>query len=70
MDPTRLVVPNDHCGQVDLTGVRVLVVDDDADARRLTKRLLVECKADVLHAGLGAGSAGLRRLVQTHGSGL
>ncbi len=32
---------------MDLTGVRVLVVDDDADARRLTKRLLTECNAEV-----------------------
>jgi CheY-like chemotaxis protein len=35
----------------DLSGVRVLVVDDEPDARELVRRLLVECKADVVTAG-------------------
>jgi PAS domain S-box-containing protein len=34
----------------DLTGIRVLVVDDEADARELVKRILTECHADVLTA--------------------
>jgi CheY-like chemotaxis protein len=34
----------------DLSGVRVLVVDDEPDARLLVKRILEECKAQVLTA--------------------
>ena len=34
----------------DLGGLKVLVVDDESDARELIKRVLVECKADVLTA--------------------
>ena len=35
----------------DLSGVKVLVVDDEADARELVKRVLSECNADVVAAG-------------------
>ena len=35
---------------VNLSGIRVLIVDDVADARELMKRMLVECGADVLTA--------------------
>ena len=35
---------------VDLAGVRVLVVDDDQDARELIKRLLSDCGAEVMTA--------------------
>jgi PAS domain S-box-containing protein len=35
----------------DLTGVRVLVVDDEPDARSLVARILAECGADVASAG-------------------
>jgi CheY-like chemotaxis protein len=37
-----------------LTGVRVLVVDDDSDARRLTRRLLIQCNAEVVIAASAA----------------
>jgi len=40
-------------GAIDLAGLRILVVDDDPDARRLLKRLLAECKADVITASSG-----------------
>jgi len=33
-----------------LTGIRVLVVDDDADARYLVRRMLSDCDADVVVA--------------------
>jgi signal transduction histidine kinase/ActR/RegA family two-component response regulator len=33
--------------QADLTGIKVLVVDDDADARNLVQRLLSDCNAHV-----------------------
>lgn len=36
-----------------LTGVRVLVVDDEPDARELAKRILLECHADVVVAKNG-----------------
>jgi CheY-like chemotaxis protein len=36
---------------VDLSGVKVLVVDDEADARDLIKRVLGDCDAEVLTAG-------------------
>ena len=35
----------------DLSGVKVLVVDDEPDARELVQRVLSECNADVLAAG-------------------
>jgi PAS domain S-box-containing protein len=41
-------VMSDTCVQIE--GVRVLVVDDEADARALVKRLLEECKAVVTTA--------------------
>jgi CheY-like chemotaxis protein len=40
-----------HCAQV--AGLRVLVVDDEPDARALLRRLLEDCQATVF----GAGSA-------------
>jgi PAS domain S-box-containing protein len=36
---------------VDLTGVKVLVVDDQADARELVARVLADCHAQVVMAG-------------------
>lgn len=41
---------------IDLSGVKVLVVDDQADARELVARVLSECKAQVLTAS-SAGEA-------------
>ncbi len=38
------------CEQIALDKLRVLVVDDEVDARELLRRLLVECKAEVLLA--------------------
>ena len=40
-----------HFNTIDLSGLRILVVDDQADARDLVKRLLTDCGADVLTAG-------------------
>jgi PAS domain S-box-containing protein len=36
---------------MDLTGVRVVVVDDELDARELIKRVLTDCQAEVSTAG-------------------
>jgi CheY-like chemotaxis protein len=41
---------------LDLSGVKVLVVDDEADARDLVKRVLLDCDAEVFTAG-SAGEA-------------
>jgi PAS domain S-box-containing protein len=41
--------------RVDLAGVKVLVVDDNADARALIQRVLEECGASVLTAGTVEG---------------
>ncbi|MGN6368840.1 MAG: PAS domain S-box protein [Phycisphaerae bacterium] len=38
------------CEQIALDRLKVLVVDDEADARELLRRLLTECKAEVLLA--------------------
>jgi PAS domain S-box-containing protein len=38
-------------GQLDLHGVKVLVVDDEADARLLVERVLTQCSAEVRLAG-------------------
>ena len=42
--PPAVAVQSDR---IDLTGVRVLVVDDEADARELIKRVLTQCGAEV-----------------------
>lgn len=39
---------------LDLTGIKVLVVDDEADARDLLARVLGDCHADVMSTGLVA----------------
>ena len=36
---------------MELSGIKVLVVDDHADARELIRRVLEDCAADVLTAG-------------------
>lgn len=41
---------------VDLSGIKVLVVDDEPDARALIKRVLADCSAEVILAG-GAAEA-------------
>ena len=46
---------------VDLTGVKVLVVDDERDARELIARVLGECKAEVLTAATAQEALDLAR---------
>lgn len=46
----------------DLSGLRILVVDDEADARQVLKQLLVTCGAEVVLAG--GAEEGLRALVR------
>ncbi|MDB5294817.1 MAG: cph [Phycisphaerales bacterium] len=42
------------CDAVDLAGTRVLVVDDEPDARELVRRLLTECRVAVTAVGSAA----------------
>jgi len=46
-------------GKIDLSGVKVLVIDDDQDARELLKRVLAECSADVKSAEGAAEGLGI-----------
>jgi len=49
--PTALAAAATEFRGMDLTGIKVLVVDDQADARELIARVLEECGADVVTAG-------------------
>jgi CheY-like chemotaxis protein len=49
--PPPAMVPFEH---VDLSGIKVLVVDDEQDARELVTRLLCDCSAQVRTAGSAA----------------
>jgi PAS domain S-box-containing protein len=52
--PTTPTQSIPECNGIDLVGVKVLVVEDDADARSIIKRVLVHCKADVCTAASAA----------------
>jgi CheY-like chemotaxis protein len=56
LHPATAKLPSSTYQNLDLSGVRVLVVDDQPDARELLKRVLSECDAQVLTAG-SAGEA-------------
>jgi PAS domain S-box-containing protein len=49
--PTSSKAKPTDCEDLHLAGVTVLIVDDDADARNLISRVLVQCEADVITAG-------------------
>jgi PAS domain S-box-containing protein len=49
--PTASASKGTDCEEVDLTSVKLLVVDDEPDARSLVKRLLEQCHATVALAG-------------------
>lgn len=52
--------------QVDLSGITVLVVDDEQDARDLIKRLLSDCSAQVRTAGSAAEAMELIEIEAPH----
>jgi CheY-like chemotaxis protein len=51
---------------VDLSGIKVLVVDDEADARDLIARVLTECHADVTTAAAADEALAAVERVQPH----
>jgi CheY-like chemotaxis protein len=51
--------PASHAAAHDLSGVQVLVVDDEDDARELIKRILNDCNAEVLTAATAAEALNL-----------
>ncbi len=51
--PTSPKPPTLDCDRVQLQGVKVLVVDDEPDARELLKRVLTQCQAEVTTAENG-----------------
>jgi PAS domain S-box-containing protein len=53
-------------GLVDLSGIRVLVVDDQGDARDLVGRVLSECKAEVITAADAAEALALVERERPH----
>ncbi|WP_422923265.1 PAS domain S-box protein [Singulisphaera sp. PoT] len=62
---SRRAGPREHdpdefdCSDVPLEGIRVLVVDDEADARHLIRRVLEECGAEVIDADSAERAVGL-----------
>ena len=50
----------------DLSGLRVLVIDDEPDARELVKRVLAECRAEVLTASEAGAAVELVRERRPH----
>jgi PAS domain S-box-containing protein len=54
------------CQGIDLAGVRVLVVDDEPDARELVRRLLGQCGAEVIAAGSAAEGIDRVRTFRPH----
>jgi len=51
--PTALKPPLVDCDHVRLTGVKVLVIDDEPDAREVLRRVLSQCEAEVTTAQSG-----------------
>ena len=52
--------------RLDLAGIKVLVVDDEADARELIARVLAECRAEVLTAGTAEEALAAVERVRPH----
>jgi CheY-like chemotaxis protein len=64
--PRTTKTPYFDCEDLNLGGIRVLVVDDEPDARELLKRILRQCKADVIVAGSADEGLRLLRLHKPH----
>lgn len=67
--PTLALVRQEHPGgfrKSDLSGLRILVVDDEVDARGLIEHVLAECEAEVLAAGSAAEALPLVEQARPH----
>jgi PAS domain S-box-containing protein len=53
---------SEHVRQIDLSGLKILVVDDEADTRALIKRFLDKCNAQVITAA--SAREGMERIEQ------
>lgn len=54
------------CESADLSGLRILVVEDESDARDLVKRVLEECKAEVFTVASALAAFALIEQLQPH----
>jgi PAS domain S-box-containing protein len=63
--PKSATITNDPCNDIDLTGVKVLIVDDEPDARALISHILRGCGAEVITA---AGADEAIEQLQSHPS--
>jgi CheY-like chemotaxis protein/nitrogen-specific signal transduction histidine kinase len=52
--PTTPTHTLSDCHGVDIAGIKVLIVDDEPDARDIIERMLVECEAEVMTAASAA----------------
>jgi PAS domain S-box-containing protein len=62
--PRESEAADDYCQGGALKGLKVLVVDDEPDARQLIRRVLIECEAEVV---LASSAAEALRLIETFG---
>jgi CheY-like chemotaxis protein len=56
----------DECSNLSLEGVRVLIVDDEADSRDLVRRVLAQCHAEVLTAASAAEGLEVLKAAKPH----
>ncbi len=54
LEPVVRLLEDDGVGEIDLSGISVLLVDDHADVLELSRRLLAECGAQVVTASSAA----------------
>lgn len=64
--PAMSIYPGADCEHVALSGIRVLVVDDEPDARELIKLILTESKADVIIASSAAEGLEILKAQKPH----
>ncbi len=66
VQPSTETCPAPPFAQANLSGIKVLVVDDEADTRELIRRLLEECNADVVTAASAAETLALLERERPH----
>ena len=66
LHPKALGTTGTEIADVDLSGVTILVVDDEADARDMLERVLAECSARVITAGSAEEALALIHIARPH----